>query len=176
MTIWLLIRVTGFLAYFYFTWAVVAGLLRKSKVPQKCKNLLFHMHTNVGWYGLFTLIAHFLFVVADTYIDYSLLALLIPFTGDAMNVYLGLGIIASYLFVAVLCTSDVWLTKMNRTVWKWVHFMSLPAWLLALLHGLGIGTDTSRPLISLFYASSALLVIATLSYRMKKHATVVKVN
>lgn len=168
MMIWLFLRITGFLAYFYFTWAVIAGFLRKSNVPKKRKNLLFHMHTNAGWYGLFALTAHFLLVAADTYVNFPLLTLIVPFSTQDRSLYLSLGIIASYLFIIVLFTSDVYLTTMHRTLWKWLHFLTVPAWLLALSHSLGIGSDTFRPIILGFYMITSLSVLFALGYRINK--------
>ncbi|MBK3497401.1 ferric reductase-like transmembrane domain-containing protein [Viridibacillus sp. YIM B01967] len=166
---WEWIRILGFLAYFYFTIAVIFGLLRKSNFVKSNKNLIYHIHQSAGWMGFITLIAHLLFLLIDNYQPYSIIEIIIPFTSDYKPLLSSLGTIAFYLFFLVIVTSDLWIQKMNRSVWKKIHFLVLPAWILSLLHGLFIGTDTGSIYVMIFYGVTANLTVFILILRMFDH-------
>ncbi|MGE7090668.1 ferric reductase-like transmembrane domain-containing protein [Lysinibacillus sp. NPDC048646] len=172
-TTWEWIRLLGFLAYFYFTISIIFGCLRKSLFVKSHKNLIYHIHINAGWLGLLTVIAHMLVLVLDNYEPYTLIEILIPFLADYQTIASGLGTIAFYLFLIVLMTSDVWIRTMRRSIWKNIHFLVLPAWLLSLIHGVLIGSDTANGLIIIFYMVSAgftlaILLARTIGHRKKK--------
>ncbi|MDM5248784.1 MULTISPECIES: ferric reductase-like transmembrane domain-containing protein [unclassified Lysinibacillus] len=170
---WEWIRLLGFLAYFYFTISIIFGLLRKSSFVKSHKNLIYQIHQNAGWLGLITVIGHLLVLVIDQYKPYSLVEILIPFSAKYESLPSALGTIAFYLFIMVLMTSDLWIRTMNRTLWKKLHFLVLPAWVISLAHGVLIGTDTENMLIIIFYVVSGgltmlVLVARTISQFMKK--------
>lgn len=163
---WEWIRVLGFLAYFYFTVAVIFGLLRKSSYVKSQKNLIYQIHQSASWMGFITLLAHMLVLMIDTYEPYSIVALLVPFASDYQTFSSTLGTIGFYLFLLVMFTSDLLLTKINRKLWKFLHLLVLPAWLLSLAHGLFIGTDSSNPLVLLFYGVTAGIAILIMVLRV----------
>jgi len=170
---WEWIRLLGFLAYFYFTISIIFGLLRKSSFVKSHKNLIYQIHQNAGWLGLITVIGHLLVLVIDQYKPYNLVEILIPFSAKYESLPSALGTIAFYLFIMVLMTSDLWIRTMNRTLWKKLHFLVLPAWVISLAHGVLIGTDTENMLIIIFYVVSGgltmlVLVARTISQFMKK--------
>ncbi|MFJ7732860.1 ferric reductase-like transmembrane domain-containing protein [Lysinibacillus sp. NPDC097231] len=170
---WEWIRLLGFLAYFYFTISIIFGLLRKSSFVKSHKNLIYHIHQNAGWLGLITVIAHMLVLIIDSYEPYRLTEILIPFSANYQPLSSALGTIAFYLFIMVIITSDLWIRTMNRSLWKKIHFLVLPAWVLSLAHGVLIGTDSENPLIIMFYVISAgltllVLVARTVSQLKKK--------
>ncbi|MEY9974783.1 sulfoxide reductase heme-binding subunit YedZ [Lysinibacillus sp. RC46] len=170
---WEWIRLLGFLAYFYFTISIIFGLLRKAAFVKSHKNLIYHIHQNAGWLGLITVIAHMLVLLIDHYQPYSIMGILIPFSAKYQSLPSALGTIAFYLFLMVVMTSDLWIRTMNRSLWKKLHFLVLPAWALSLAHGVLIGTDTENTLIIMFYVVSGgitmlVLVARTISQFMKK--------
>ena len=68
------------------------------------------------------------------------------------------GVIAMYAIVAVMVSS--WLRKPLGTVWwRRLHLMAVPAFTLALLHGVFAGTDTERPWMFTIYAATGLIVV-----------------
>ncbi|SOC22464.1 ferric reductase like protein [Ureibacillus xyleni] len=181
LSTWEWIRICGFLAYFYFTVSIIFGLLRKSPAVKSHKNLLFQLHQSAGWFGFAAVIVHMLLLIVDQYEPYRIAELLIPFASDYEPVLSGLGTIAFYLFLMVFLSSDLWLRKMGFSLWKKVHFAVLPAWVISLVHGVLIGTDTVNPFILLFYWSTATFVfifslIRIISGQYKKKEKEVKVK
>lgn len=163
---WEWIRIFGFLAYFYFTIAVIFGLLRKSSYVKSNKNLIYQIHQSAGWMGLFILLAHMMLLIIDHYEPYTILEIILPFTSGYKPLISSLGTVAFYLFFVVMITSDIWLQKMNRNVWKKTHFYVFPAWILSLIHGLFIGTDTGNIFVLLFYGVTANITVFLLILRM----------
>ncbi|MFJ7952978.1 ferric reductase-like transmembrane domain-containing protein [Lysinibacillus sp. NPDC096418] len=162
---WELIRLFGFLAYFYFTISIIFGLLRKSSYVKSHKNLIYQIHQNAGWMGLFTLLGHMLLLLKDNYEPYNLGEILIPFFSEYEPVASGLGTIAFYFFIVVLMTSDLWIKTMKRPLWKNMHFLVLPAWILSLFHGTSVGSDTENTLVIIFYAVTACCTLLILLLR-----------
>lgn len=157
---WEWIRLFGFLAYFYFTMSIVFGLLRKSPNVKSHKNLFYQLHQNAGWLGLISLVVHMVVLLIDNYKPYQLIEIIIPFSAAYEPIASGLGTVAFYSFLIVLMTSDLWIKTMNRAVWKNVHLLVLPAWVLSLIHGIIIGSDTGNLFVRIFYAGTAGLILA----------------
>ncbi|WP_431027403.1 ferric reductase-like transmembrane domain-containing protein [Lysinibacillus sp. LZ02] len=166
LSTWEWIRLLGFLAYFYFTVSLIFGLLRKTPAIQSNKNLYFQLHQNAGWMGFIAVIAHMLLLIIDQYEPYQIAEILIPFLSDYHAVFSGFGTIAFYLFLIVFVTSDLLIRKMDFSIWKKVHMLVLPAWILSLMHGLFIGTDSKNTLVLLFYGATVTIVAITLLIRV----------
>lgn len=170
---WELIRLFGFVAYFYFTASIIFGLLRKTPTVQSQKKFLFQLHQSSAWFGFIVLLAHMLLLIIDRYEPYSLVELMIPFASNYQSFSSGLGSLSFYLFFIIIITSDLWIRKMKFTIWKWLHLAVLPAWFLSLIHGVLIGTDTKSPLLLLFYVITLFIVILAFVRRhlptKKKH-------
>lgn len=163
---WEWIRICGFLAYFYFTVSVIFGLLRKTPSIKKQKNLLFHLHVNSGGVGLLALIVHILLLLIDQYQPYQIKEILVPFSAQYKPLLSALGTISLYIFLVVIFTSHFLIGVMNRKVWKAIHFLVLPAWVLTFLHGVFIGTDSSNHFIQIFYIVTGSIVIIVGSFRV----------
>ncbi|WP_068984587.1 ferric reductase-like transmembrane domain-containing protein [Lysinibacillus xylanilyticus] len=162
---WEWIRLLGFLAYFYFTISIIFGLLRKSSFVKSHKNLIYHIHQNAGWLGLVTVIGHMLVLLIDHYKPYSLVEALVPFSAEYESILSALGTIAFYLFLMVIMTSDLWMRTMNRSLWKKLHFLVLPAWVLSLAHGVLIGTDSENAFVIMLYVASGAVTLLILMAR-----------
>jgi len=162
---WEWIRILGFLAYFYFTIAVIFGLLRKSSFVKSHKNLIYQIHLFASWMGFLAIIGHMLILMIDSYQPYTVKDLLVPFSTEYAPITSGLGTIAFYLFFIVIFTSDLLIKKLKRNIWKGIHFLVLPAWLLSLIHGLFIGTDSSNMFVLMFYSITAGIVLLIMTFR-----------
>lgn len=162
---WEWIRILGFLAYFYFTIAISFGLLRKSSFVKSHKNLIYQIHLFASWMGFITIIGHMLILMIDSYQTYTIKDLLVPFSTEYAPITSGLGTIAFYLFFTVIFTSDVLIKRLKRNIWKGIHFLVLPAWLISLIHGLFIGTDSGNMLVLMFYGVTAGMVLLIMAFR-----------
>lgn len=158
-SVWSLIRASGFLAYFFMTLALAFGLLNSFGILKKKKAMLLAYHQTSGWFGLLTIVFHMTLIWKDTYVPYSLTELLLPFSAKNAPFVSALGTISFYLFLLVIGSSDFFIKRLGRERWKKVHMAVIPAWLLMVLHGLMIGTDSSKSWALVIYATGIILIL-----------------
>jgi DMSO/TMAO reductase YedYZ heme-binding membrane subunit len=77
----------------------------------------------------------------------------------------GLGAVAVDLLMAVILTSLV-RVRLGVRAWRGVHWLAYLAWPIAVIHGLGIGTDKSQPWMLAIEAVCIGSVLAALAVRV----------
>ncbi len=123
-------------------------------------------HRNLALMSVVFLAIHIVAAIVDPFANLGLLAALVPFSSAYRTLWLGLGVIALDIGAAVLVTSLV-KNRIGRRTWRAVHWLAYAAWPLALLHGIGTGTDAAAPwmlaidLACLVVVGSAVMVRAT---------------
>ncbi|MGJ7912759.1 ferric reductase-like transmembrane domain-containing protein [Neobacillus sp. LXY-1] len=169
LSTWTLIRASGFLAYYLLTLSLGIGLLSTISIMKKKKGILIQLHQFSGWTGFLTIIFHILLLWRDSYAPYSLAELFVPFGAKNEPLLSGLGTLSFYLFLIVLGSGDFFMKKLGK-LWKRMHMLVFPAWLLMCIHGMVIGTDSSEPWALLIYTIgiSFILVLGFLRIVDKK--------
>lgn len=162
---WNFIRLSGFLAYFLFTFSLVAGLMGRMTIMQKKKPLTLALHQSSGWAGFLTILFHMILLWKDQYVTYSLLELFLPFSARTAPILSALGTISFYLFLIIMATSDFFMKILGRNIWKRIHFLVIPAWVLMVFHGILIGTDSHQPWAAFLYGGGVILIITMLALR-----------
>lgn len=128
----------------------------------KMKKALFHhLHLTSSWGGLFTILAHMILLLGDSYQPYTIKEIILPFSSSYEPIESGIGTIAFILILLVMILSDLWRKGLKGPLWRKIHFLVFPAWVGMLVHGILIGTDSSNPLIIAFYGG-ALAVVSSL--------------
>jgi methionine sulfoxide reductase heme-binding subunit len=165
-SVWSLIRASGFLAYFFMTISLAFGLLISLSIMKRKKALLLSYHQTSGWFGLLTIVFHITLIWNDQFVPYSLSELFIPFFAKNAPVFSALGTISFYLFLLVIGTSDFFIKKLGRERWEKIHLAVIPGWVMMVIHGLAIGTDSSRSWALFIYTAgiTLILVLAFLRY------------
>ncbi|MCQ6281512.1 ferric reductase-like transmembrane domain-containing protein [Bacillus sp. EB600] len=159
ISVWSLIRASGFLAYFFMTISLAFGLLISLSIMKKKKAFLLSYHQTSGWFGLLTIVFHMTLIWKDQFVPYSLTELFIPLFAKNAPVFSALGTVSFYLFLLVIGTSDFFIKKLGRAMWKKVHIAVIPAWVMMVIHGLAIGTDSSRSWALFIYAAGITLIL-----------------
>ncbi|KQL43518.1 ferric reductase [Brevibacillus choshinensis] len=148
---WELIRFFGLLSYFMLFTGVGLGICYSMPGwAPKTKGRLYKIHSAASVSGMFLGVFHAMLLVIDTYMPFSWGELLFPFTASHSPLLNGLGTITAYGMVAIILTTDL-RNKLNKKVWRAVHLCSYPTFVMALIHGMGVGTDTREGWIILFY-------------------------
>jgi predicted ferric reductase len=80
-------------------------------------------------------------------------------------VQVALGSLATWLSIVVLGSTAL-AGRMPYASWRNLHYLSFPAYFLALLHGVTSGTDASAPISLVVYASTASFVAAMVVARL----------
>jgi sulfoxide reductase heme-binding subunit YedZ len=114
-------------------------------------------------YGFLTL--HLLTLLLDTHVPFSLRELLIPFSSDAREPWTGLGVVAMHLLV-VIAVSGSLRRIVSFRVWKGLHLLAFPLYVLALAHGAGAGADRNAPWAFALYLTTGSLALWLTAYRL----------
>jgi methionine sulfoxide reductase heme-binding subunit len=163
-TYWYLTRSTGAVALLLLTGAVALGVidLRRFNAPGWPRFLIDSLHRNVALLAMVFLALHILTAVLDSFASISLTDAFVPFIGSYRPFWLGLGAVAFDLLLAVLATSLL-RQRVGFHVWRTVHWFTYASWPVALLHGLGTGSDVkSTWMLALTLGCLAVVLAAVL--------------
>jgi cytochrome b561 len=158
MTTWVLLRAAGIGAYIALWLSVVWGLVAttgvvKSRISKPSAN---HFHAFVATTGLMLLGVHLGLLLIDTYMPFTVSDVLIPMRSKFRPVAITAGVLAMYGMVLLIVSS--WMrSKLSTRLWRAIHLLSVPAFVLALLHGVFTGTDTERPWMVAMYAVTGVI-------------------
>ena len=165
LSTWNLIRTSGFLAYFLFTISIAAGMMNSFSIFRKQKPMLMELHKTSGWIGLLSVVFHVTLLLKDEYVPYQIKELFIPFSAQHAPLFSALGTISFYLFFITLATSDFFMKKLGRKLWKKIHFLVIPAWIFMVIHGILIGTDSGQPWAVIVYGGGVSLIAGLSAFR-----------
>jgi Ferric reductase like transmembrane component len=173
--LWYLTRATGLVALVLLTVSMALGLLSAVKYqrPAWPRFVTAGLHRNASLLALVFTVIHIATTLADTYAPVRVQDVVIPFISAYRPLWLGLGAIAFDLVLALTMTSLL-RTRMRYRTWLLVHWASYLCWPVAVLHGLGTGSDTPvRWVLALTLACVGLIVVLTawrLAYGWPSHA------
>lgn len=142
---WYLTRATGAVSLILLTASVVIGIAAIGRLsgPGLPRFVVDGLHRTASLLAVVFLVVHIVTAVLDSFAPISLVDAVIPFTGTYRPLWLGLGAAAFDLILAVTITSLVRRHVGHRT-WRGVHWLAYAAWPVAVVHGFGTGSDTSR--------------------------------
>jgi predicted ferric reductase len=161
---WYLTRSTGGVALLLLTAAIALGVVdvRRWSTPQWPRFVVDSLHRNISLLAIVFLVVHILTSVLDSFAPISLLDAFVPFAGSYRPLWLGLGAVAFDLLIAVTLTS-VLRQRFGYASWRAIHWLTYASWPIALLHGLGTGSDgASTWLLALSIFCAAVVLVAVL--------------
>ena len=140
--LWYTTRGAGAVSLLLLSGVVALGVLTavRFEAPGWPRFVTAALHRNLALTAVVFLALHVLTAVTDPFAHLGMLVALVPFTSWYRTLWVGVGTIAVELIVAVAATSLVrrWL---GHTTWRAVHWLAYAAWPVALVHGIGAGTD-----------------------------------
>lgn len=160
MTNWVLLRAAGIGAYVALFLAVVWGVVSTTGVVTKrvSKPAANSFHAFVASVGLALLALHIGLLLIDQFMPFSPLDVVVPMRSTFRPLPIAFGVVAMYVTVAVVVSS--WVRKRMSTVWwRRIHLLSVPAFVLVLLHGVFAGTDTQRPWMIALYGATGVFTL-----------------
>lgn len=144
---WYMSRGAAFVALGLLWLSMMLGLLITDKLPRSWPGspAAFALHEFASLLGLAFAIFHALILLGDRYINYQLVQILLPFGSINYHpIWVGFGQIGLYV-LAIINLSFYVRQHIGPKTWKFIHYASFFNFLVALMHGLGSGTDTSTP-------------------------------
>lgn len=156
---WLIIRLAGLASYAMLFIGVAFGIIYSMPFLKGIPKASFYKwHSFAANVGLLLAVGHVLFLVVDTYRPFLWKEIFVPFSGLKDTVWTGFGTIALYGMVLIIMTTD-FKVLLHSKVWRLIHLMAYPVFFLSMLHGLGMGTDTTNPYVYGFYVFSFVVII-----------------
>ncbi len=162
---WYLTRSTGAVALLLLTFAIAIGVadVRRWSTPRWPRFVVDSLHRNVSLLAFTFLVLHILTSVLDSFAPISLVDSVVPFAGSYRPFWLGLGAVSFDLILAVIATSLL-RQRMGYGSWRAIHWLTYASWPIALLHGLGTGSDVKFTwLLALSILCLAIVIAAVLA-------------
>lgn len=164
---WYLTRATGAVAMLLLTASVALGILDVGRYSSQRwpRFVLDALHRNVSLLAVVFLTLHIVTTVLDTFAHISIVAAFIPFTSSYRPFWLGLGALACDLLLALVITSLL-RRRLGFSAWRATHWLAYACWPIALLHGLGTGSDVKSAWMLLLSVACVLVVTAAVLTRL----------
>jgi sulfoxide reductase heme-binding subunit YedZ len=164
---WYLTRSTGGVALLLLTFAIALGVVdvRRWSTPRWPRFVVDSLHRNVSLLAIVFLALHILTSVLDSFAPISLLDAFVPFAGSYRPLWLGLGAVAFDLLIAVTLTSML-RQRVGYASWRAIHWLTYASWPIALLHGLGTGSDAASTWLLALSTFCAAVVLAAVLVRV----------
>ena len=162
--LWYLTRGTGTVSLLLLTLSVVLGIadVRRLSAPRMPRFVVDGLHQTVSLLVIVTLAIHIATTLMDSFAPIRLVDAVVPFVSSYRPLWIGFGALAFDLLIALVITSIV-RARLGYRAWRAVHWLAYACWPVALLHGLGSGSDV-RGGFSLFLsiACAGAVVLAVL--------------
>ena len=143
--VWYFARSAGIVAYLLLSSSVLLGVLMAGKSTFTWpKFAVEEVHRFLAILTGVFIVLHGGSLLLDRVVPISLGQELIPFDSPYRPFAVGLGVCAMELIAAVGITNAL-RNRLPYTTWRKLHYLTLPAWLLASLHGVLAGTDAGDP-------------------------------
>jgi DMSO/TMAO reductase YedYZ heme-binding membrane subunit len=152
---WYVARSSGIVAWALILLTIVWGLLLATRVlgRRPAPAWLLSLHRYLGALAVAFVGVHVAAILLDTYSNFSLVNVLVPFTGSWHPLAVAWGIVGMYLLAAIEITSLL-RNRMSKRAWHAVHLLSYFLFATTTVHMLTAGTD-ARAIIT---SSAAVLL------------------
>jgi methionine sulfoxide reductase heme-binding subunit len=165
--LWFATRATGLIALVLLTGTVVLGIVTSVRYASRAwpRFVTVSLHRNLSLLTITFTALHVLTTITDPFASIGVVSVVVPFTSGYRRIWLGLGAVAFDLLLAVLVTSLL-RTRIRPLLWRAVHWAGYACWPVALVHGLGTGTDGATRWVLAVTVVCALAVVAAGVWRL----------
>jgi predicted ferric reductase len=165
--LWYTTRGAGAVSIVLLSAVVVLGVLSALRVQTSGwpRFLTAGLHRNLALMTLVFLALHIVTAVVDPFTHLGWLTAVVPFSSSYRTFWLGLGTIAFELLLAIVVTSLArqWI---GQAAWRLVHWLTYASWPVAVIHGLGTGTDAWSAWSLVLTVVCVGAVVAAIGYRL----------
>lgn len=158
---WHLARSSGVVAWLTLTALVLWGIVLATDLfPEHRRPAwLLDVHRWLGGLTVAFTGVHVASLVADSYVDFGLADVLVPFASSWKPVPVALGVLAMWGIFAVEATSLA-RRRISKRTWRAIHLLSYPTYWLVSLHGTFAGTDAT----SLMYVGTSIATLGAVLF------------
>lgn len=165
--LWYATRATGMVSLVLLTASVALGVIEvvRFSSPRWPRFVIAALHKNISLIATAFLGVHIVTAVADSFAPIRIIDVFVPFLGSYRPLWLGLGTVAFDLLLALIITSLL-RERLGYPLWRAVHWAAYLAWPVALMHGLGTGTDTKLRLAVFVNVACLVAVLVAVLVRV----------
>ena len=165
--LWYTTRGAGAVSLVLLSAVVVLGILSVLRIQSSGwpRFLTVGLHRNLALMTLVFLALHIVTAVVDPFTHLGWLSAVVPFSSYYRTFWLGLGTIAFELLLAIVLTSLV-RGFIGQAAWRLVHWLTYVSWPVAVLHGVGAGTDAWSAWLFALQALCVVAVLGAFGYRL----------
>lgn len=159
---WYVARSSGIVAWLLLAFGLVLGLLLSSRVLGRHTSpaWLLSIHRYLGGLSVVFTFVHVAAIMLDDFVAFGWVDVLVPWASEWNPGAAAWGIIATYLAIAIELTSFA-RRRLPKRLWRGVHWLSAPLFVMASVHGYQAGTDAGRAFIVAIAAVSVVLAALT---------------
>jgi predicted ferric reductase len=164
---WLLTRAAGITGFVALALDVIVGLLVSTRTSGAlfAKGAAVELHRWLSPLALGLVLGHVVLLLADGYIRFDAIDVLVPFASSYRPVAVGIGVLAAYLAL-VVHASFALRKRLGARTWRRLHYLSFVALVGAALHGVLAGSDSGNTWVRALYAVPLVAVSALLALRI----------
>jgi predicted ferric reductase len=161
---WDVSRAAGFVAYLVLATSTASGLATSSLVFRRYlpQADVIDLHIWGSYLTVAAVLVHVLPLLFDRWIGFRVVDLVVPFASPFKPAPVAAGIVCGYLLL-ILLASFLAKRRIGSSRWRLIHWLSFPAFGLALFHAVKAGSDTGALLpAGLYLASGGCIFCLTL--------------
>jgi methionine sulfoxide reductase heme-binding subunit len=165
--LWYATRASGYTALVLLSATVVVGLLTSTRQSSRDwpRFVVQSLHRNLSLLVVVFLLIHIATSVIDPFAKLSVADAVIPFIAGYRPLWLGLGVVSCELLIAITVTSLL-RNRLGWRAWQIVHMLAYVSWPVAVVHGIGTGSDTKAVWALLLVTGCVVVVIGALVWRL----------
>lgn len=166
---WFLTRGTGAVSLVLLTLVVALGVanVRRTRVGEMPRFVLELVHRNLALLAVTFVVVHIVTTLLDGFAPISLLDVVIPFHSVYRPLWVGFGALAFDLLIAIVVTSLI-RRRLGYGAWRATHWLAYASWPVALIHGLGTGSDARTHWMLLLTAGCVAAMLAAVAFRVSE--------
>ena len=166
-TLWYVSRATGLVSLILLTITLLLGVTASTRLASANwpRFVTQGLHRNVSLFAVVLLVVHVAAVVVDDYVPIHLSDVIIPFRAAYRPFWLGLGVVSFDLLIVLVITSLL-RQRLGYGTWRVVHWIAYASWPLAVVHGLGTGSDPRQRWALVLTVACAVVVLLAIAWRI----------
>lgn len=140
--LWYLTRGAGVVSLVLLTGVVLLGVVTTVRWarPSWPRFASQQLHRDVSLLAVVFVLIHVVTAVSDPFAPLRITDAVLPFLSRYRPIWVGLGAVAFDLLIALIVTSLLRL-RLGHARWRSMHWVAYACWPIAVLHGLGTGSD-----------------------------------
>ncbi len=167
--LWYLTRGFGLVALILLTLTMVLGLTEAVRYarPGWPRFVVSALHRNAALLAVAAVAVHVVTSLLDSYAPIHIADVFLPFVSAYRPIWMGFGALAVDLMVALIITSLL-RDRLGHRAWRAVHWAAYACWPVAVIHGLGTGSDTNLGWVQVVYVLCVVAVLLSLWWRLAR--------